>query len=314
MEYIFKLLSDGSAELKEAKGDDAVISIPEEWEGHPVTSIGDYAIYQHKELTRVHLPVGIKRLGNHAFAENRFLTQIELPEGLTFIDDYCFYNCIRLERAVFPKSIKNMGFGAFRNDKKLKDIHLYTVHGEEIQINVILSDSEHELTVTFHYEDGEEAELVFTEFYYEETANIEARQFNHKTYGTGSLYRNCISSAGFNYNEYDNLYKTTVLKDEPETVIDMGFKRLRHPHQLSPQAKKFYVEYLKSVGMPVIKYLTEYESWQMFSYLDDGEPMDKAVLDEAIQYVRSAGKLEFVSLLMQYKNKYYAAVSKSFDL
>lgn len=70
-----------------------------------------------------------------------------------------------------------MGYGAFRNDSELRDIHLYTVQGMESQINTILSDTNFELTVTFHYKDGNVSQLVFTDFFYEETANEEARQF-----------------------------------------------------------------------------------------------------------------------------------------
>lgn len=44
----------------------------------------------------------------------------------------------------------------------------------ESQINTILSDTNFEQTVTFHYSDGNVSKLVFTDFFYEETANEEA--------------------------------------------------------------------------------------------------------------------------------------------
>lgn len=203
-------------------------------------------------MTRIHLPKSLKTIENHAFAECRFLEQIEFPEGTERIDDYAFYNCTRLARVVLPGTLGHMGYGAFRNDSDLKDIHLHTVQGMESQINTILSDTNFELTVTFHYEDGNVSQLVFTDFFYEETANEEARQFNHKTYGSGSLYRNCISSTGIDYMKYDEIFELTIHRDEPETVMDLALKRLSYPYELASQARRFYIEHLKSMGAQVL--------------------------------------------------------------
>ena len=74
--------------------------------------------------------------------------------------------------------------------------------------------------------------------FYEETANEEARQFNHKTYGSGSLYRNCISSSGIDYMKYDEIFDLTIHRDEPETVMDLALKRLECPYELTEKPGK----------------------------------------------------------------------------
>ena len=137
MEFRFEIMKDGGARLLKADGEDKVVSVPDVWENHPVTVIGEYAFYEQRDMTRIHLPESLKTIGDHAFAECRFLEQIEFPEGMERIDDYAFYNCTRLARVVLPGTLLHMGYGAFRNDSDLKDIHLYTVQGLESQINTI---------------------------------------------------------------------------------------------------------------------------------------------------------------------------------
>lgn len=314
MEFTFEIMADGGARLLKAEGADKVVSVPDLWQGHPVTDIGEYAFYERREMTRIHLPETLKKIEDHAFAECRFLEQIEFPEGTERIDDYAFYNCTRLSRAVLPGTLEHMGYGAFRNDSDLRDIHLYTVQGMESQINTILSDTNFELTVTFHYADGNVSQLVFTDFFYEETANEEARQFNHKTYGSGSLYRNCISSVGLDYMKYDEIFELTIHRDEPETVMDLALKRLSYPYELASQARKFYIDHLRSMGARMLFYLVETKRWHMFPLLTEGEPLPKDMLDAGIEFGRKNQVPEFVSMLMQYKNTHYSSMKKTFDL
>ena len=96
MEFKFEIMADGSACLVKADGEDKVVSVPDLWEGHPVTAIGEYAFYECRQMNRIHLPQSLRFIGNHAFAECRFLEQIEFPDGTEHIDDYAFYNCTRL--------------------------------------------------------------------------------------------------------------------------------------------------------------------------------------------------------------------------
>ncbi len=154
MDFKFQLTVEGDARLLAAAGDDGVAVIPDTWEGHPVTAIGGRSFYGKYDIKRVQLPKYLKKVEGHAFAECRFLEQVEFPEGTKSIGDYCFYNCIRLRRVVLPSTLTHMGYGAFKNDTDLKDIHIHTVQGMESQINTILSDTNFEQTVTFHYGDG----------------------------------------------------------------------------------------------------------------------------------------------------------------
>lgn len=314
MELKFEVIDDETAKLIEAAGEDEVVHIPDIWENRFVTVIGERTFYGHREIKRIRLPERLKKIEDYAFAECRFLEQIELPESTEWIGDYGFYNCIRLKRIELPDTINGMGYGTFRNDTDLTDIHIHVEQGTEHRVNTILNETNFEQTVTFHYKDGNISKLVFTEFFYEETANEEARQFNHRTYGTGTLYRNCVHGAGIDYLKYDEIFEQTMHRDEPKTVMDLALKRLQYPYELSETARKRYIEYLKNMGGEALMYLIETKRWQLFSLFTEGAPIDKAVLDEGIAYGQKYQIPEFVSMLMQYKNAHYSSMTKSFDL
>ena len=79
-----------------------------------VTSIGDHAFYNCRNLISIEIPEGVTRIGKHAFSycelasvtipesvtsigEWAFsgcdMTSVVIPKGVTSIDDYAFYNC-----------------------------------------------------------------------------------------------------------------------------------------------------------------------------------------------------------------------------
>ena len=314
MNLEFERLEDGSAKLIRIEGEDEVVFIPDTWEDCPVTIIGERTFYGHREIKRIRLPEYLKVIENYAFAECRFLEHMDIPKETWFIGDYTFYNCIRLKRIDLPESISSIGYGAFRNDTDLTDVHFHVKQGEEHRINIILNETNFEQTVTFHYTDGQASQLVFTEFLYEETANEEARQFNHRTYGTGSLYRNCVNRSGIDYMKYDEIFELSVHRDEPETVMDLALKRLAYPYELSESARNKYISYLKQTGSDILQYLIKTKRWNMFSLLTEGEPIAKEVLEEGIYFAQNNHVPEFVSMLMQYKNAHYSSMTKSFDL
>ena len=311
--FLFQLGPEGAELTGYAGSEDPVVFVPEQFEGHPVTGIGERAFYQHKEIQRIHLPDTIVHIGGYAFAECRFLEQMDLPDKVASIGDYAFYNCIRLKRVLFPPGLDQMGYGSFKNDTELTDIHLYTEEGGENSINTILDDTNHETTVTFHYPDGTAGRLIFTEFYLDEVPNIEARQFNHLTYGSGSMYRNCLGAAGMDYRKYDSLFSFAVHMDEPATVCQMAVDRLMYPKNLSAESRDQYLDYL--ISRPdVLTYLMDTEQRDALNLLMKERVFDKEVLDAALDYGQRRGKNEYVSLLIHYKNRWYPAVEKEYDL
>lgn len=112
------------------------LTVPEQINGCPVETIGDYAFLgcsslksitlpdcvktvgrwgfgKCVQLESVTLPNGITHIGDSAFAHCSSITSVTLPEGLTTIEPFTFQNCEGLESISIPESITNIGFYAF---------------------------------------------------------------------------------------------------------------------------------------------------------------------------------------------------------
>ena len=114
--------------------------------------------------------------------------------------------------------------------------------------------------------------------------------------------------------KYDEIFELTIHRDEPTTVMDLALKRLSYPYELASQARRFYIDYLKSMGAQVLFYMVETKRWSLFSLLTEGEPLPKEMLDAGIEFGQKNQVPEFVSMLMQYKNVHYSSMKKTFDL
>ena len=90
--------------------DAAVLAIPAELAGKPVTAIGDYAFRDCGALTALTLPESVKKIGDWAFYGCNGLTELSVPAGVEEIGGGAFSNCASL------RSIRaDEGSAAFRN-------------------------------------------------------------------------------------------------------------------------------------------------------------------------------------------------------
>lgn len=130
--YIFKLLADGTVELKEffttAKEADAVIPSPVQEhptaQKYPVTSIGIYAFHNCAALKSVRTEAPIKSIGDGAFGGCTGLTTVILPNSVTSVGTASFYECTKLEKVHLGNSVRSIGDNAFMFCKKLKSVTL----------------------------------------------------------------------------------------------------------------------------------------------------------------------------------------------
>ncbi len=80
-----------------------------------VTSIGNSAFEECRNLTSVVIPKNVKSIGNSAFSNCYALASVTLPDGLESIGNSAFYNCRSLSSVVIPKNVKSIGDLAFYN-------------------------------------------------------------------------------------------------------------------------------------------------------------------------------------------------------
>ena len=93
MEYT--LSNEGNSYLVSGIGSciDTDIVIPSEYNGLPVTEIGNYAFRACNSITSVVIPEGVTKIGYMAFGYCSSLTKITIPESIETIEDYAFEGC-----------------------------------------------------------------------------------------------------------------------------------------------------------------------------------------------------------------------------
>ena len=87
-----------------------------------VTRIGDYACYCNTQLTQMTIPVGVRSIGQGAFARCARLSAVQLPPELEVIGDSGFECCFDLANLELPSGLKAIGAHAFSHCERLKAI------------------------------------------------------------------------------------------------------------------------------------------------------------------------------------------------
>ena len=112
--------SDGTLKINKYLGKDTNVTIPSEYKGKKVTTIGEYAFcysfYDElygKNIETINLPNSIKTIEKYAFWANHSIKKINLNEGLEKIGDFAFGGT-KISLINIPSSVKEIGNGAFK--------------------------------------------------------------------------------------------------------------------------------------------------------------------------------------------------------
>lgn len=60
----------------------------------------------YKDLERIEIPSGVRRIGKYAFSGCVGLKEVMIPDSVEEVDDYAFYGCAALKRPTFAPSVK----------------------------------------------------------------------------------------------------------------------------------------------------------------------------------------------------------------
>ena len=112
---------DGSTDLDRAVSPTSVTSltVPSTLGGHPVTTIGAYALNNLTSLTSVTIPSGVTMVGAYAFAGCTKLTTVNMPDTLVAIGVGAFNQCTSLKKVTIPDNVTAIGNSAFANCSQL---------------------------------------------------------------------------------------------------------------------------------------------------------------------------------------------------
>ena len=100
------------------------VSIPSEYEGLPVTGIGDKAFYNDKTLVSITIPYTISVIGEEAFGLCINLKEViyENDAKISTISKKAFSECKNLEIITIPKKVKTIGEMVFNECESLTEV------------------------------------------------------------------------------------------------------------------------------------------------------------------------------------------------
>ncbi len=147
--FTYRLSNDGNSyqlikytpEVKQS-----TVTIPDTYQGKPVTVIDNYALrgcswvttinippsittindyaFQNTGISSITLSNNVKNLGSSVFRDCKNLQSVSLPSGISKIPDRFFYNCDNLTTFSTPSSVTSIGDKAFYNCDNLKTVTL----------------------------------------------------------------------------------------------------------------------------------------------------------------------------------------------
>lgn len=100
------------------------VEIPSEFNGKPVTAIGEKAFQYFYYLTDIVIPDSITEIGGSAFSDCHSLTEIVIPDSVVSIGNQAFYGCSKMERVVLPAGLTGIGKGVFQRCCRLRSIEI----------------------------------------------------------------------------------------------------------------------------------------------------------------------------------------------
>ncbi len=92
--------------------------------GDGITSIGDNAFRDCKNVTSVVVPSSVVTIGNNAFRGCKNLESVDLSSSLVSIGDNAFSNCEKLAVITIPYGVTTIGRDAFKGCKSLLQVEL----------------------------------------------------------------------------------------------------------------------------------------------------------------------------------------------
>lgn len=306
---------DAELEILRALTCDADAELPGEISGLPVTSLCDSAMAvknYEPDGDRITVTCG-KSTGD---MDNAALESLSLPDGLKSAGKYAFAGCRKLKTLSMYDSFERIGAGAFMNCMSLSDITVKR-QGElqGIAVCSLVSELSRELRVRILGPSGDEARLVFPEYFEVREENEPTHFFSYMIEGAGYPYHNIFRKRQLSIPEYDGLWKRFIASDyEVPTAVELAWSRLRYPVQLSPEAGADYREYLSARLPSLYDYILGKRDVEGFALAlkmcDPGR--------EALEYARakanSLGLTEAVVLVLEKQHELFPKKINRYEL
>lgn len=115
-------LNENGAVLTKYHGNESVVKIPNQIDGHTVYKLGERLFYGYNNLKQVIIPISCTELGKSVF-ERSTLEEITFPASIKSIPENICRECSRLQTAIILAATK-IGYGSFYECKSLSNLIL----------------------------------------------------------------------------------------------------------------------------------------------------------------------------------------------
>lgn len=235
------------------------------------------------------------------------LEELDLPGSVVRVGRYCFYNCDHLQKLTFTGHLADWGTGVFTGCHHICEVELATDETGASTLKEVLDEVHEALHLRWSGAAGNEAELMYPEFYEEGVENTPARILETHVHGSGMRYRNCFAGRKIDFTQYDRLFPYAVAQEPEGLLVRLVCGRLRFPYALGEQAREQYETYLYGQPEQFAGYFTEQRDMDGIRWYceEPGAGHEAAVLaflDALTERAGRAGFAEALGYAMEYRH------------
>ena len=207
-------ISNGKVTITGYTGAGGNITIPATIEGHPVTSIGDWAFEACESLTSVTIPDSVTSIGEEAFYACSSLTSTTIPDSVTSIGELAFAFCESLTNMTIPDSVTSIGFAAFAANENLMGIQVAIANPAYASVNGVLFSKD--MTQLIQYPGGKSGAYQIPG----SVTSIGDAAFSNCSSLSGVTIPDSVTSiGGWAFEACESLTSVTI----PDSVTSLGF-------------------------------------------------------------------------------------------